>query len=714
MAAPAWRFIFIAFLALVPLLAGAAEADFQEAMARLDQATAQHEREAQAQAVADLIERARQLPNAPALADQLNRAANRLRSANLFDPLVLDLSLAALELGRQGGYLDSHLDWFFLAVDSHKLQRQFPEQLALAQEWQRRAEQTKQDQQVVSASFLSVEALWSLDRLDEGLAASEQAIRLARQLGNAKMAARLLLRTATTYERVGERTMQLRYLADALTEARASSDGALQAELAARLGYERLRESDPSADELIDEAKRLAIQADKRSGAVVAMAYVAASHLRKSRIDDAEAAAREAIQRAELASRRSAHLFASTTLARVLELRGDAAGAIAAGRKSLKLVPDTVLEDPNRLTFDERQAIVGLGRLLSDLSEKEHSFEQALRFHRLAARVQERDSEARYKLLIGQANYRLESTQRDGQIHELERDRMIQDMKLESSRRSQWYLALIAALTSTLLLVTALQIRSQRRAAQILSEQNEKLRQLDAEKDDFLAIAAHDLKSPLGGIQRACEIIADPQTDSEFARDLATDVVQSAGRMFHLITRLLDLHRLGQLSEPLMPCNISELAHSIYTEALPRAGSKRIELELDLPESPVRALADPLRVSQIIDNLLSNALKFSPSGRWVRLAVAMEGGAPVISVADQGPGIAAEDRAKMFRKFARLSARPTGGEHSSGLGLAIVHAQVEALGGSIVCESEPGQGTRFIVRLRPVEGVYSHPQLAAA
>jgi signal transduction histidine kinase len=118
-------------------------------------------------------------------------------------------------------------------------------------------------------------------------------------------------------------------------------------------------------------------------------------------------------------------------------------------------------------------------------------------------------------------------------------------------------------------------------------------------------------------------------------------------------------------------------------------------------------LADKHRTLQVVENLLSNAIKFSPKNSGVTVAIERENEnraaeahpCIVITVADEGPGLSDEDKTKLFGKFARLSAQPTGGEHSTGLGLSIVKKLVEAMRGDIRCESELGKGARFIVRL---------------
>ncbi len=113
------------------------------------------------------------------------------------------------------------------------------------------------------------------------------------------------------------------------------------------------------------------------------------------------------------------------------------------------------------------------------------------------------------------------------------------------------------------------------------------------------------------------------------------------------------------------------------------------------PIVPGAVYADPLRLRQVIDNLVSNAVKYSPPGSVVRVGLQRLDQGWRIAVQDQGPGLTLTDRQRLFQDFARLSARPTGGEKSVGLGLAIVRRIVEAHGGQVGADSEPGQGAVF-------------------
>jgi signal transduction histidine kinase len=125
----------------------------------------------------------------------------------------------------------------------------------------------------------------------------------------------------------------------------------------------------------------------------------------------------------------------------------------------------------------------------------------------------------------------------------------------------------------------------------------------------------------------------------------------------------------------------------------------RCRYAADLPE----AYGDVGAVTQILDNILSNAIKYSPPFTHVDVLVTSRDGAVLMEVQDQGPGFSSEDMQRLYQKFARLSAQPTAGESSTGLGLSIVKKLVEAMNGTVRCESQSGEGARFTITLPAIE-----------
>jgi PAS domain S-box-containing protein len=223
-------------------------------------------------------------------------------------------------------------------------------------------------------------------------------------------------------------------------------------------------------------------------------------------------------------------------------------------------------------------------------------------------------------------------------------------------------------------------------------------------RDEFLSMASHELKTPLTTLKGATHLLArhlrQPDLDRTRLSGYADRLRVQLNRLEHLVTDLLDASRIQQGRLELRPeaCDLREIAREVLArcqEASER--NQRHQLVIAAPE-PVRGVVDPVRIDQVLTNLVSNALKYSPDGGEVRLAVDRLDGHAVIAVSDQGIGISFEDQARLFQPFARSDA-VRGTVSGSGLGLHISRQIVEQHGGMITVESEPGRGSTFTIKL---------------
>lgn len=219
----------------------------------------------------------------------------------------------------------------------------------------------------------------------------------------------------------------------------------------------------------------------------------------------------------------------------------------------------------------------------------------------------------------------------------------------------------------------------------------------------FLGNAAHDLRGPLGAIGSLADFLRDGTVGTLTADqlDLVNSIHASSQAMLSLVNNLLDVVTIeaGELKIVPEPHPLAELLEqSVYLARIPAAG-KKIHLTLSAPASAPTALIDAAKIKQVIDNLLTNAVKYSPPGSTVTVELHVGPGHCGFSVKDQGPGIPESERGKLFKDFGRLSARPTGGENSTGLGLAICRRIVEAHRGTIAAENLPEGGCEFRVTL---------------
>ena len=238
-----------------------------------------------------------------------------------------------------------------------------------------------------------------------------------------------------------------------------------------------------------------------------------------------------------------------------------------------------------------------------------------------------------------------------------------------------------------------------RRTLGQLEEANRALQRLNQEKSEFLNIAAHDLKGPLGAMSGYAEMIQHGMASGpEETAAWAKQIVASSQHMVQLIASVLSVNAIeeGKMELSLERCDLAEVAGQVVHLYKRAAERKEIPLRWHPPQAPAFALADPRLTLQIVDNLVSNAIKYSPGGAGpVVVHLAESSDHWRIEVEDSGPGLSQADQERLFGRFVRLTPRPTGGESSTGLGLSIVKRLAAEMGGTITCRSELGAGSLF-------------------
>ena len=236
-----------------------------------------------------------------------------------------------------------------------------------------------------------------------------------------------------------------------------------------------------------------------------------------------------------------------------------------------------------------------------------------------------------------------------------------------------------------------------------LEELNERLEKLNEEKNEFLHMASHDLKNPLGSIIGLTDLIKmDDDISDEEHHEFIDMISTSAKQMLTLVKKLLDVSAIeaGNTNFDPQKIEINDLLNEVIRENRPLADSKNISLNFHTDDHENHKIfADRTAAIQVLDNFVSNAVKYSPKGKEVDIYTEWNNDYLKVAVQDEGPGLSEKDQEKLFTKFAKLSTEPTNGESSSGLGLYIVKRLVNQMNGKVYCKSKEGEGSTFIVEL---------------
>lgn len=388
--------------------------------------------------------------------------------------------------------------------------------------------------------------------------------------------------------------------------------------------------------------------------------------------------------------------------ARLLVDLGRYGEAVEACEQSLRHARE--LQDRAEM-MDSYEALIGV-------HESAGNYEAALAAFRQRTDLKEEILSDQTRLRSTQFKVRYESSEKERRMRELEQEKEIQEVQRN---------AVIVILFLLLVIIAILVFRGRlrHRANRQIREQKEeiekshaslqeaytRLEEVNREKDEILGIAAHDLRNPIGAIRQIALMLREEneiESPSE-RKSMLGDVLHSADTVLDILANLLDLNRLEHSG---VSVNWETLPASGVVEAVlhhynSEAGRKKQALSYQPPTEEISVHADRILLEQVIGNLVSNAIKYSPPGSSVRIETATtENGDRVqFRIHDEGPGLTKEDQRRLFHKFARLSARPTGGETSTGLGLSIVHKLVRMMRGRVWCESVLGHGSTFTVEI---------------
>lgn len=292
---------------------------------------------------------------------------------------------------------------------------------------------------------------------------------------------------------------------------------------------------------------------------------------------------------------------------------------------------------------------------------------------------------------------------------EMEKDAALLELELSKERAMRNRIFAIAV--GLLLLLAAVWQRyrftQQRKLAEIEKQRAERLQEIDELKDQFLANTSHELRTPLNGIIGIAEWLYEKRTEAspEILEENLSVVITSGKRLNNLVNDIMDFSRLknAELQLHPKPLHLRSLVDIILRINLPLTRGKSLQLVNDVPPGLPPAMADEDRLQQILQNLVSNAIKFSSKGT-VRASARKRGGELEVAISDEGIGIPKEKQEFIFLAFQQGDGSAAREYEGTGLGLSITRHLIELHGGKIWLESEPGQGTTFFFTIPVSEG----------
>ena len=339
----------------------------------------------------------------------------------------------------------------------------------------------------------------------------------------------------------------------------------------------------------------------------------------------------------------------------------------------------------------------------SEYYEGKKNFRAALEYFQLYSGIKDTLLNEQSTYQIEELKTKYETEKKEQEIFQLQQERQLQNKEIEVQRI--WRASLIGGIILVILLLAGLYNRYllKKKSNEKIRQQNTVLETLNNEKNMFLGIAAHDLKNPLTSIMldsATVKLMYEKNKGTEIPRKM-NEIESTAKRMKDIVSRLLDLNRIetGKIELEMTEFDIVLLLKAITDEYRQQAETKKICMHFIPSKEFIRIKSDRSVITQILDNLISNAIKFSEEERNVFINVDLKEDKTIISIKDEGPGFSEDELLHLFNKFVKFSSKPTAGESTTGLGLSIAKRLTEVLNGNIWCESAKGKGSSFIVEL---------------
>ncbi|MES2764411.1 MAG: tetratricopeptide repeat-containing sensor histidine kinase [Bacteroidota bacterium] len=499
----------------------------------------------------------------------------------------------------------------------------------------------------------------SLGRYDKAMAYYFEVLPMVEDAGDMKKSAGLLANIANTYINLGQFETALTYQNKAAAVFKNLSDKVGLSRILLNIGYNyESREELTTALEYYTDALKIFEEISDASNEAVTLLNISVVYRKQGNFDSALEFLHQSLALAEKIGDARLETLVLANIGEVFKEQGDDENALSHLEIALQGTQELALKQRE---YEIHAQLSGLFEKSGDTAKAFEHFKKytELREETLNQKIQE-------NVAGMQLRFNVEKSEKEKEIFRL------RNVELSSA------LAQVEAL-------------------------NKHLVELNNEKNEFLGIAAHDLKNPLAGIMLSASLLQhrfDRMTPEQRSRYLG-QIEVTAKRMSDIITNLLDINTIesGSMNIAIEKVNLDEAIQQVLKDYQERCKAKDISVTYFAKCASPLVLADKNALTAVLENIFSNALKYSPLATSIAVELNDSNGSLECSIRDSGPGISTGDQQNLFKKFARLSAKPTAGEHSTGLGLWIVKKLTDLMNGNIRCESELGQGTTFFLKL---------------
>ncbi|WP_422359186.1 tetratricopeptide repeat-containing sensor histidine kinase [Reichenbachiella sp.] len=452
------------------------------------------------------------------------------------------------------------------------------------------------------------------------------------------------------------------------------------------------------AEEYYKQAQDLRKAMDDLEGMVISNVDLAELYIKTNLPDKALRLLEENLVNVKRLNHTSTLSLSYINIARCYLMKNNAKKAREFIQKSM------VLNEAHGLKSNKSQAL----HLLSEISEKSNNYNQALNYFKLYVATKDSIFNEENTRKIESLHAQYQSEKAEVETKYLREQTRLNEVIIER-QRAIITLAVIASLLFLTVAIVAFWSSNERKKlnAQIEDQKeraykhNNDLIDINNEKNNLIRILSHDLRAPINNIKGLTEIHQSEHQEFGASENHTLNLIKSeSDRILSMISKILNVEALSATPKPANKekVNITKVIKDTIASFSSTAKAKNITISGTFTEEDHYILGDDIHLHQVVENLVSNAIKFSNSDTTITLDLIVVGRCVQLSVKDQGPGLTEDDQNKIFKKFQTLSAKPTANEVSTGLGLSIVKKYVKQMNGKIWYESELGKGTKFTVQ----------------